>query len=70
MSTDQIRIHTSRRCANCAHREPEHDNGCLQMVGMADGSQRPAWFACPEHQTDGEYRLELHRPSWRVLGIA
>jgi hypothetical protein len=57
--------HPSRRCANCAHIDAEFE--CLQLVYLADGSKKPANFACHEHQTQGEFRLELHRPDRLAL---
>lgn len=57
--------HTSRTCANCAHMDPEFE--CLQMVSMADGSPKPADFNCHEHQTQAEFRLDLHRPGCEPL---
>lgn len=62
------RIDSSRRCANCAHVDPEF--GCLQMVSLADGSAKPADFACHEHQTQAEHSLDMHRPAGPVLLLA
>lgn len=54
-----IHPHVARQCNNCAHDDAEF--GCLNLVSMSDGSDRPADFACHEHQTPGEFRLDLHR---------
>lgn len=70
MSNAIVRIHSSRLCANCAHVDTGNDYQCLQWVSMADGSAMPADFACGEHQTAGEYRLDLHRPEYVDLGLA
>lgn len=67
---DIIHIHFSRRCANCAHVDTDNDHQCWQLVSMVDGSAMPTEFACGEHQTAGEYRLDLHRPRHMVLGLA
>ena len=57
--------HPSRCCANCVHVDPDFE--CLQMVFLADGSRKPEGFACHEHQTVSEYRLDLHRPNSVML---
>lgn len=65
-----VRIHSSRSCANCDHIDTANDRQCLQLVSMADGSAMPDDFVCDEHQTTGEFRLDLHRPGHMVLGLA
>lgn len=68
MTTTVVDIHPTRRCSNCAHIDAEYE--CLQLVSMADGSAKPDGFACVEHQTATEYRVELHRPDRAVLEVA
>lgn len=59
------KIDSSRRCANCAHVDPEFE--CLQLVRMADGGPKPDEFACNEHQTSAEWDLGLRRAARPIL---
>jgi hypothetical protein len=65
-----VRIHSSRTCSNCAHIDDTNEYQCLNLVSMVDGSPMSADFACGDHQTVGEYRLDLHRAGHMVLGLA
>lgn len=65
-----VRIDSSRLCANCAHIDTSNEYQCLQLVSMVDGSAMPANFVCGDHQTAGEYRLDLHRAGHVILGLA
>lgn len=65
-----VRIHSSRTCSNCTHVDTTNEYQCLQLVSMVDGSAMPDNFACGDHQTAGEYRLDLHRAGHVVLGLA
>ncbi|RZI75188.1 MAG: hypothetical protein EOP13_06335 [Pseudomonas sp.] len=70
MLNPPVSIHPSRRCENCAHVDTSGEYDCWQMVSMADGLAKPIDFACDQHQTSGEFRLELYRPTHVVLGLA
>jgi hypothetical protein len=60
--------HPGRHCGNCAHTDA--DEGCLQLVRMADGGPMPAGFACDQHQTHGEFEMDLYRYRYVPLFVA
>ena len=68
--TNIIHVHSSRSCTNCDHVDTNNAYQCRQLVSMVDGSAMPADFACGDHQTAGEYRLDLHRAGHVILGLA
>lgn len=65
-----MKIDPSRSCQNCDHAtQVAGESLCLQGVAMADGSERPPGFRCPEHQTPAEWQLDLHRVHLAPLAV-